>query len=355
MNNILLLLLVGIFAWMPTHAQEPPVSDTARAAVVGDSLIAVDEQTLVDALVRTVRERRARQADLLQTADLLRTQLLFDLLQGRAQQLGISAPLAAAQTTQTRSSSSGADDYRWQLEQLSSRLSALESVVARGSAVSRTAVPAVSDPELDRLLRERDDLLNRLSRQSRTTVIPAPIPLPVGTSGAAEEKVRKLEARLAALESQRAVLLAERDSLVNDLMANRAAEIPAPTTGVTLAGGRSVAPSARIVEVPADFRRTIYFRVSSVAIGASGEKKLREAADFLRRYPEARVQISGYASPDGTRGYNLRLSQRRKQSVMHRLQQLGVSASRLIAEPGGISSASIGRDRGRRVDIRLAP
>ena len=137
---------------------------------------------------------------------------------------------------------------------------------------------------------------------------------------------------------------------------------PAPTTGVTVttvpaAAVQSPQPmrEEQTVEVPGDFRRTLYFRASSATINAAGQKKLRETAQFLQRFPTAHVEISGYASPDGARAYNERLAARRLQAVVSRLQQLGVPASRIVSTQSGISTVGIARELGRCVKITLAP
>ena len=67
----------------------------------------------------------------------------------------------------------------------------------------------------------------------------------------------------------------------------------------------------------------------------------------------AHVEISGYASPDGARAYNERLAARRLQAVVSHLQQLGVSASRIVSTQSGISTVGIARELGRCVKMPL--
>jgi len=211
-------------------------------------------------------------------------------------------------------------------------------------------------------LRNQQELERQLKKANRTTVVTTPIPVPVAASAANDSRVGDLEKRIAALEEQRNALIAQRDTLVRSLMAQRMSVQPAPSTGVTVSTvavpavtQTKVVTEEQVVEVPGDFRRTIYFRVSSAAISTAGAAKLRETADFLKRYPTARVAISGYASPDGRRASNERLAARRMMAVVNQLHKLGVPASRIVAAESGISAPTVSHDFGRRVEITLAP
>ena len=351
MNRIFILLLSLIAS--TAHVSAQTSADTLRAGAVapGDSLIAVDEQALVRRLALLLNERRAQNQHNRETADLLRTQLLFQLLDGRS---AVAPPVAPAPTQASAFGSS--DLYQWQLDRINARLSALEQ---RTFATSTTTTDQTT---LETLLRNQQELERQLSGKSRTTVVPAPIPLPLGSSGASDSRVSELETRIAALEQQRNALVAQRDTLVRNLMAQRMHAQGAPTTGVTvstmpapaLSQGTAVV-SEQIVQVPGDFRRTIYFRVSSAVISAAGTAQLRETAEFLKRYPTAQVSVVGYASPDGRLAYNKRLAARRLQAVVGRLHQLGVPASRIVYTQSGIASPTISNDFGRRVEITLAP
>lgn len=211
-------------------------------------------------------------------------------------------------------------------------------------------------------MRNQQELERQLKKANRTTVVSTPIPVPVAASAANDSRVGDLEKRIAALEEQRNALIAQRDTLVRSLMAQRMSAQPAPSTGVTVSTvavpavtQTKVVTEEQVVEVPGDFRRTIYFRVSSAAISTAGAAKLRETADFLKRYPTARVAISGYASPDGRRASNERLAARRMMAVVNQLHKLGVPASRIVAAESGISAPTVSHDFGRRVEITLAP
>ena len=83
MNRIFTLLLALLACTAHVSAQTTADTLRAGAAVSGDTLIAVDEQTLVERLAQLLRERRAQHRHNRETADFLRTQLLFNLLDAR--------------------------------------------------------------------------------------------------------------------------------------------------------------------------------------------------------------------------------------------------------------------------------
>ena len=364
MNRIFTLLLALLACTVHVSAQKSADTLRGSATVPGDSLIAVDEQALIERLAQLYRDRRAQNRHNLETADYLRTQLLYNLLDGRTAvtQPLVSAPAYTPAPPQSTAQNTNDAFNQWQFAQINARLSAIEQRLSAGAPATRANYDAGEQATLETLLRNQQELERRLNNVNRTTVVPTPVPLPVGSSEKESKQVRQLEARIAQLEQQRDALVAERDTLVHRLLARQMKLQPAPTTGVTV----TTVPAAAVqnsqpmreeqtVEVPGDFRRTLYFRASSATINAAGQKKLRETAQFLQRFPTAHVEISGYASPDGARAYNERLAARRLQAVVSHLQQLGVSASRIVSTQSGISTVGIARELGRCVKITLAP
>lgn len=365
MNRIFPLLLALLACTAHVSAQTTADTLRAGATVSGDTLIAVDEQVLVERLAQLLRERRAQHRHNRETADFLRTQLLFTLLDARntpAQPL-VTVPTQSATAQTTTTTSDAAELYRWQFEQINARLSAIEQRLnGSAPAVRDTTESTVDQSTLETLLRNRQELERQLKNSNRTTVVPTPIPIPGDSSSTNDSRVSELEKRIATLEEQRNALIAQRDTLVRSLMAQRMSAQPAPSTGVTVSTvavpavpQTKVVTEEQVVEVPGDFRRTVYFRVSSAAISTSGAAKLRETADFLKRYPTARVAISGYASPDGRRASNERLAAHRLMAVVNQLHKLGVPALRIVAAESGISAPTVSHDFGRRVEITLAP
>ena len=93
MNRIFTLLLALLACTVHVSAQNSADTLRGSAAVPGDSLIAVDEQALIERLAQLYRDRRAQNRHNLETADYLRTQLLYNLLDGRT---AVTQPLVSA-------------------------------------------------------------------------------------------------------------------------------------------------------------------------------------------------------------------------------------------------------------------
>ena len=230
----------------------------------GDTLIAVDEQTLVERLAQLLRERRAQHRHNRETADFLRTQLLFNLLDARntPAQPVVTVPTQSAKTQTTTATSDASELYRWQIEQINARLSAIEQRLNGGApAVRGTTESTVDQSTLETLLRNQQELERQLKKANRTTVVSTPIPVPVAASAANDSRVSDLEKRIAALEEQRNALIAQRDTLVRSLMAQRMSAQPAPSTGVTVSTvavpavtQTKVVTEEQVVEVPGDCR-----------------------------------------------------------------------------------------------------
>jgi peptidoglycan-associated lipoprotein len=66
--------------------------------------------------------------------------------------------------------------------------------------------------------------------------------------------------------------------------------------------------------------------------------KLQAIADFLKAYPEAKIQIAGNCDERGTVEYNLALGERRAHAAQNYLTGLGVAEARL-------SSISYGKEK----------
>ena len=79
----------------------------------------------------------------------------------------------------------------------------------------------------------------------------------------------------------------------------------------------------------------VYFAASSSTLTPDEAKKLEPVADYLKKYGDRNVLISGYASTDGQTDYNQRLSNRRAKAVERWLIDNGIEAARIKAEGKG--------------------
>ena len=100
-----------------------------------------------------------------------------------------------------------------------------------------------------------------------------------------------------------------------------------------------VQPQAPVVEQPKrePLRRDIYFLIRGSQISAQEMAKVVEVADYMKKYPESRVSITGYADRGtGNPRINMGYSQKRAESVANTLQnQFGIPASRMTVSAKG--------------------
>ncbi len=91
-----------------------------------------------------------------------------------------------------------------------------------------------------------------------------------------------------------------------------------------------------------DFRQhagdRLFFADGSTDMGARGHVALAAQARWLARYPEIQITIAGHADDAGGDDANIRLSEQRAKAVKLRLNDLGVTASR-------VSVVAHGRDQ----------
>lgn len=73
----------------------------------------------------------------------------------------------------------------------------------------------------------------------------------------------------------------------------------------------------------------VYFDFDSSSIRADQIERIETDADFIKQNPEVKVRIEGNCDPRGTKEYNLALGERRAQSAMKYLVNLGIDESRL--------------------------
>ncbi|MDP2875621.1 MAG: OmpA family protein [Holophaga sp.] len=146
---------------------------------------------------------------------------------------------------------------------------------------------------------------------------------------AAEEAARKAaeEARLKAEEEARrqAALAAEaaRKAEAEKAEAARKAEAE------KLAAYKAAAEAAL---------KDINFALDKSAIRDTDKPKLQIVADFLKAFPQAKVQLEGHCDERGTVEYNLALGDRRAHAAKSYLTSLGVVEDRL-------STISYGKER----------
>ena len=99
------------------------------------------------------------------------------------------------------------------------------------------------------------------------------------------------------------------------------------------------------------YLRQLFFPVASAELTGEGGRVLKEVASLLQTHPTLQVSLKGYASREGNRDYNRRLSQRRAAAAADYLRRLGVDTARIRVISEGVDDAPDMLTYGRRVDI----
>lgn len=154
-----------------------------------------------------------------------------------------------------------------------------------------------------------------------------------------DELQAKLAAALAAAEAAKAEA-AEAKALAAKALANAKAA-PAPT-----AKAAAIEP----------LRRDIFFTIATSKITKEEMVKVMEIADYLKKYPNAKVAITGYADKGtGNAKINQSLSEKRAAIVAETLQkEFGIPASRITTAAKGDTEQPYAVDKLNRVSICVA-
>jgi outer membrane protein OmpA-like peptidoglycan-associated protein len=101
----------------------------------------------------------------------------------------------------------------------------------------------------------------------------------------------------------------------------------------------------------------IQFETSRWELKKNADAELNLLTQFLLRNPAVRIQINGHTDNIGTEADNLKLSERRAQSVVEYLIRNGIDAARLLyngfgaSEPIADNQTEEGRAKNRRTEM----
>lgn len=110
-----------------------------------------------------------------------------------------------------------------------------------------------------------------------------------------------------------------------------------------------------------DIASEVTFDFDSASLKSAFTPTLNKVADILQRYPNTIIHVVGYTDSVGSESYNMKLSERRAQSVVDYLSSRGVSSSRLYAigkgesDPRATNDTEAGRQLNRRVELFVKP
>ena len=120
----------------------------------------------------------------------------------------------------------------------------------------------------------------------------------------------------------------------------------------------------KVVEVPAPvqapviepIRRDVFFKINSFKIQDSEASKVKDIADYLNKYPESKVVVTGYADAGtGNDKINDRLAAQRADAVVKALkEQYSISADRISYDSKGARVQPFAENDMNRVSICIA-
>jgi outer membrane protein OmpA-like peptidoglycan-associated protein len=173
------------------------------------------------------------------------------------------------------------------------------------------------------------------------------------------------------LESPVSELKAESENLQGSskTAVAEARNLVAPTTGVSVSPSQLVSPAMEVkesaTEVKINLLGDILFDFDRATIRPVAEPTLAQVAALIRKYPNSTVLIEGHTDGKGSETYNLKLSEKRANSVRAWLAAHGIAegamrtggwgAARPVApnrKPNGADDPE-GRQKNRRVEITV--
>lgn len=266
-----------------------------------------------------------------------------------------------------RSSSNLGQEERYRFDQLRERIEALSNELKNSERGTRTPgqevpPPAVSAPgdsenrEITNLERKIADLSDELGRVLQSRAPQDSINDVVLARLARSET--ELSKRISALDSGLQNIAVREDSIREARVAAERDSLRAEVRRLrqTVAGLRAATPDTverEVITIPEIPKTEVFFEVNSSALSANDEKRIKEIARIITRYPQIRVTIKGFTDQTGSPEYNRVLSEKRARAVEAVLLSADVSANRITMENVGVDNdlTSKASQYGRRVEI----
>ena len=116
------------------------------------------------------------------------------------------------------------------------------------------------------------------------------------------------------------------------------------------------APAPVVEKKVEEIRRDIFFTINSNKISEKENQKILEVIDFLVKYPEAKVVVTGYADKGtGNERINDRIAAKRAAAVVWMLEKrYGIPAERITEESKGARVQPFAENNMNRVSIMIA-
>jgi outer membrane protein OmpA-like peptidoglycan-associated protein len=115
-------------------------------------------------------------------------------------------------------------------------------------------------------------------------------------------------------------------------------------------------PAPAVVEKIEPIRRDVFFLINKFDIRDSEAQKVKDIADYMKKYPKSKVVVTGYADAGtGNDKINDRLSAQRADAVVKALkEQYGIAESRISYDSKGARVQPFAENDMNRVSICIA-
>lgn len=116
------------------------------------------------------------------------------------------------------------------------------------------------------------------------------------------------------------------------------------------------APEPKPEPVIDPLRREVFFKINSVTISSTEEQKVREVAEYLKKYPNAKVELFGVADKGtGNAAINAKLAAQRADAVKNALiNNYGIMPDRISVDSKGDTVQPFSDNDSNRVTICIA-
>ena len=107
------------------------------------------------------------------------------------------------------------------------------------------------------------------------------------------------------------------------------------------------------------YAAVIYFPVGSAVVDQDGQRELRWFVQQMQPYPQAMIQVQGFADSTGSEATNSNLAQERAANVTSYLSAQGIAPSRFVTQgfgeqyPAASNETAKGRRNNRRVEVTV--
>jgi len=101
----------------------------------------------------------------------------------------------------------------------------------------------------------------------------------------------------------------------------------------------------------------VLFKTNRANLSPGAEKTIDQLSNFMKKYPDRKINIEGHTDSVGSAEYNLTLSRRRAESVKKALVEKGIETSRIETKgygetyPVADNQTASGRQQNRRVEV----